>query len=91
MPETIEKIREIWAREMELPIEAVTADTRLREARERRNPSMSRDSVDAPDSLDFVEFIMSVEEEFDVELPDFVCAGCDTLQDLAHQVDRRRA
>ena len=39
------------------------------------------------DSLDKVEFVMSVEEEFNVEIPDALLPGFKSIDDVARYVD----
>ena len=58
-----ERVRQLVAEAFQIDIERVTADTNLR---------------DLGDSLGVVELIMSVEEEFDIEVPDEQAAFWET-------------
>ncbi len=42
----------------------------------------------AADSLDAVEIIMSIEDEFDVEIPDEVAEGFKSIGDIAEYVEK---
>lgn len=41
------------------------------------------------DSLDAVELIMAIEEEFDVEIPDEVAAEMKTVQDIISYIEKQ--
>ena len=43
------------------------------------------------DSLDKVEFVMAVEDEFKVEIPDSIVPGFKTLDDVARYVDTMKS
>ena len=43
------------------------------------------------DSLDFVELVMELEEEFDVDIPDEVAARMNTFGDVIRYIQSRRA
>ena len=55
--DVFEKIKEIMAEQLEVDLDSITPDT-----------SFIND-LEA-DSLDIVEMIMAIEEEFDIEIPD---------------------
>ena len=40
----------------------------------------------AADSLDIVEFVMGIEENFDVEIPDEVAEGLKTVEDVVKYI-----
>lgn len=41
------------------------------------------------DSLDAVELIMAIEEEFDIEIPDEVAGGMKTVQDIISFIEKQ--
>ncbi len=41
------------------------------------------------DSLDAVELIMAIEEEFDIEIPDEVAGGLKTVQDIISFIEKQ--
>ena len=55
--DVFEKVREIMAEQLDVDIDSITLDT-----------SFVNDLES--DSLDIVELIMAIEEEFDIEVPD---------------------
>ena len=52
------------------------------------NPSSSLAEDLGADSLDAVELIMAIEEEFDIEIPDEVAGGMKTVQDLISYIEQ---
>ena len=44
----------------------------------------------AIDSLDAVEIIMDLEEEFDISLPDDIAMSFETLQDIVNYVEENK-
>ncbi len=42
------------------------------------------------DSLDAVEIIMSIEDEFDIEIPDDIAEGFRTIQDIMDYIETTR-
>lgn len=64
-----EKVRDIIARQLDIDPETITADSRL------------VDDLKA-DSLDIVELIMDLEQEFDVEIPDEELPNVHTIGDI---------
>lgn len=42
------------------------------------------------DSLDAVELIMAIEEEFDIEIPDEVAGGMKTVQDIITYIEANK-
>ena len=42
------------------------------------------------DSLDLVEFIMALEEEFDIEIPDEDAVNLKTVQDAINYIDSKK-
>ena len=65
-----EKVKEIIVDSLSCDEDAVTLEANLKEA----------------DSLDAVELIMAVEEEFDIEIPDDKAAEIKTVQDIVDYI-----
>ena len=68
-----EKVKEIIVDSLSCDEDAVTLEANLKE------------DLDA-DSLDAVELIMAVEEEFDIEIPDDKAAEIKTVQDIVDYI-----
>ena len=68
-----EKVKEIIVDSLSCDEDAVTLEANLKEA------------LDA-DSLDAVELIMAVEEEFDIEIPDDKATEIKTVQDIVDYI-----
>ncbi|MDD7512028.1 MAG: acyl carrier protein [Peptostreptococcaceae bacterium] len=71
---TFEKIREIIVEQLNVEESAVTLDTNLMKDLEA-------------DSLDAVEIIMGIEEEFDIEIPDEEAEKFTLVGDLVRYVE----
>ncbi|SFE20457.1 acyl carrier protein [Peptostreptococcaceae bacterium pGA-8] len=71
---TFEKIREIIVEQLNVEESAVTMDTNLMKDLEA-------------DSLDAVEIIMGIEEEFDIEIPDEEAEKFTLVGDLVRYVE----
>ena len=71
-----EKIKEIIANKIQVDADTITPET-----------SLMRD-LEA-DSLDAVEIIMGIEEEFDVEIPDSDAEGFQNVGDIAKYVESK--
>ena len=71
---TFEKIREIIMEQLSVDESMVTIDTNLMKDLEA-------------DSLDAVEIIMAIEEEFGIEIPDEEAEKFQTVNDLVKDVD----
>lgn len=71
---TFEKIREIIMEQLSVDESMVTIDTNLMKDLEA-------------DSLDAVEIIMAIEEEFGIEIPDEDAEKFQTVNDLVKYVD----
>ncbi|MDD5923075.1 MAG: acyl carrier protein [Eubacteriales bacterium] len=69
-----DKIRDIIVEQLSVDASMVTMDTNLMKDLEA-------------DSLDAVEIIMSIEEEFDIEIPDEEAEKFQVVGDLVHYVD----
>jgi acyl carrier protein len=68
-PMQFEKVRAIIAKQLDIPEENITEETRL------------IDDLKA-DSLDVVELIMDLEQEFNVEIPDDELPNIRTVADI---------
>lgn len=68
-----EKVKEIIVDSLSCDEDAVTLEANLKEDLEA-------------DSLDAVELIMAVEEEFDIEIPDEKAAEIKTVQDIVDYI-----
>ena len=73
-----DQVAKLFADVAMVPLEDVNGGTRLRE-------------LDDVDSLDLAEFFMSTEEEFGIELPDYVCIDLVTIDDVVAAVEKRRS
>ena len=71
----LEKIQEILAEQFEVSAESVSEDTNL------------VDDLGA-DSLDVVELIMSVEDEFGISVPDEDAAGLTTVGKIIDYIEK---
>ena len=69
-----EKVREIIAEQLDVDIEDISLDT-----------SLTKD-LEA-DSLDAVEIIMALEDEYDIEIPDEVAEEFKTVADIVKCVE----
>ncbi len=68
-----EKIRDILAQQLDLDPETVTMETDIAEDL-------------SADSLDVVEMLMSIEDEFDVEIPDDAIDQLKTVSDVVEYI-----
>ncbi len=68
-----EKIAQILATQLDADLETITADTRIAEDL-------------GADSLDVVELLMSIEDEFDVEVPDEEIENVKTVGDVVEYI-----
>ena len=75
---TFEKIREIIMEQLSVDEDAVTMDTHLMKDLEA-------------DSLDAVEIIMAIEDEFDIEVPDEDAEKFQSVADIVKYVEERIA
>lgn len=71
---TFETIRDIIVEQLSVEPSMVTEDTNLMKDLEA-------------DSLDAVEIIMAIEEQFDIEIPDEEAEKFQTVEDLVEYVD----
>ena len=68
-----EKLVEILAEQLDTDKEAMTADTKI------------ADDLGA-DSLDLVDLLMSIEDEFEIEIPDEDVEGLQTIGEVADYI-----
>ena len=72
-----EKVREILCNQFEVEEEAITPATRISEDL-------------GADSLDAVDMLMSLEDEFDVEIPDEEIGNIHTVGDLVAYIENNQ-
>lgn len=65
----LDRVKQIIADELSVELDEITLSSDL-------NDDLGADSLDA------VELIMAIEDEFDVEIPDDVATGMKTVQDI---------
>lgn len=73
-----EKIKEILASQLDVDAEEMSPDTKIAEDL-------------GADSLDVVELLMAIEEEFDVEIPDEEIEKLKTVGDVAEYIQNNMA
>ena len=71
---TFEKVQKILAEQLELDADEITMDSSLVEDL-------------GIDSLDFVDIVMSLEDEFDTEFPEEDMAGIKTVDDIVKYIE----
>ena len=71
---TFEKVQKILAEQLELDADEITMDSSLVEDL-------------GIDSLDFVDIVMSLEDEFDTEVPEEDMAGIKTVGDIVKYIE----
>lgn len=74
---TFEKIAAILAEQLDADKDAMTADTKI------------ADDLGA-DSLDLVDLLMSIEDEFGIEIPDEDVEGLTTIGDVVEYIDSHK-
>lgn len=72
----LEKIKEILADQLDADIETLSADTKIAEDL-------------GADSLDVVEILMAIEDEFNVEIPDEEIDNIKTIGDVADYIQNK--
>lgn len=72
-----EKVREILIDQLDVEEEAVTMEANI------------QDDLGA-DSLDIVDLVMSLEEEFDCEIPDEEIENIKTVGDIVNYIDQNK-
>ena len=74
---TIEKVKEIIANQLSVNIEKLTEKTNIAEEL-------------GADSLDVVEILMALEEEFNVSIPDEAIPNIKTVKDVVEFIDKNK-
>lgn len=74
---TLEKLKQIFCDEFEVPEDEVTLDANLY-------------SDIGLDSIDMADLVMSVEDEFFMELPDEALESINTVGDLVNYIDENK-
>ncbi len=69
----LEKVKELLAEQLDADIETMTADTKI-------------DDDLGADSLDVVDMLMTLEDEFGIEIPDEDIEGLKTIGDVADYI-----
>ena len=72
-----EKVKEILAEQLDLDPDSITLD------------SLIQDDLGA-DSLDVVDMLMSIEDEFSVEIPDEVVETVKSVKDLVDYIENNQ-
>ena len=75
---TFEKIRDILAEQLDLSADSITMDSSI------------KDDLGA-DSLDIVDLTMSLEDEFDLEIPDEAIENIRTVGDVVRYIEEAQA
>lgn len=75
--ETLDKVKEIVANQLRKPIEDITADKEV-----------VKDL--GADSLDVVEMLMSLEEEFGITVSEEAAMNIKTVGDIAETIDKNK-
>ncbi len=73
---TFEKITEILAEQLDADKDTMTAETKI------------ADDLGA-DSLDLVDLLMSIEDEFGIEIPDEDVENIQTIGDIVDYIDKK--
>ena len=73
---TFEKIREMLSRQMDIPEESITMESRLIEDLKA-------------DSLDVVELIMDLEQQYGIEIPDDDLPNIHTVGDIVNYINKK--
>jgi len=74
---TIEKVKEIIANQLSVDIKKLTENTNIAEEL-------------GADSLDVVEILMALEEEFNVSIPDEAIPNIKTIKDVVDFIDNNK-
>ena len=72
-----EKVTEIIANQLSVPVEKVKGDTNIAEEL-------------GADSLDLVEILMSLEDEFGISIPDEVIPNIKTINDIVDFIQKNK-
>ncbi len=70
-----EKVQQITAKQLEIEEEEVTLESNL-------------DDDLGADAIDFIEILIAIEEEFDIEIPDEDAEKLDTVNDIVEYIQQ---
>lgn len=70
----LEKLKDLIADQLDVDVDSITEDSNIQEDL-------------GADSLDIVDLMMAIEEEFDVEIPDEKLEGIKTVGDIAKYIE----
>lgn len=73
----LEKVKQLLADQLDASVEDMTADTKIAEDL-------------GADSLDVVELLMSIEDEFEIEIPDDKIEQIKTIGDLVDYIESEK-
>ena len=73
---TAEKVKELLSKQLNKPVEEITEDKEV-----------VKDL--GADSLDVVELLMNLEEEFNITVPEDVAVGIKTVEDIIKAIDKK--
>lgn len=73
-----ERIKELIVAELNIPADQISLESKISE-------DLGADSIDA------IELIMEVEEEFDIEIDDDAAMGIKTINDLVEVINKLKA
>lgn len=73
-----DKVRDILSEQLDIDKDLITAESSI------------VDDLGA-DSLDIVDLVMSLEDEFDTEIPDEAIEGIKTVGDIVHYIEENLA
>ena len=74
---TIEKVKEIIANQLSVDVKKLTEETNIAEEL-------------GADSLDVVEILMALEEEFEVSIPDEAIPNIKTIEDIVKFIESQK-
>ncbi|MCI5911464.1 MAG: acyl carrier protein [Oscillospiraceae bacterium] len=73
----LEKLKDLIADQLDVDVDSITEDSNIQEDL-------------GADSLDIVDLMMAIEEEFDVEIPDEKLEGIKTVGDIAKYIEANK-
>ena len=73
----LEKLKDLIADQLDVDVDSITEDSNIQEDL-------------GADSLDIVDLMMAIEEEFDVEIPDEKLEGIKTVGDIAKDIEANK-
>ena len=73
----LEKLKDLIEDQLDVDVDSITEDSNIQEDL-------------GADSLDIVDLMMAIEEEFDVEIPDEKLEGIKTVGDIAKYIEANK-